>query len=62
MYTASRINKQVLPLQFTSDKKKKHVLYMQDPRDDGVGHFADKKSVASRELATQQKRAQEIFL
>ena len=35
-------NKQVLPLRLTSDKKDKHVnlLYMQDPRDDGVGHFA----------------------
>jgi len=34
-------NKQVLPLRLTSDKKEKHinVLYMQDPRDDGVGHF-----------------------
>ncbi|KYN41552.1 hypothetical protein ALC56_04015 [Trachymyrmex septentrionalis] len=34
-------NKQVLPLRLTSDKKDKHVnlLYMQDPRDDGVGHF-----------------------
>jgi len=35
-------NKQVLPLRLTSDKKDKHVnlLYMQDSRDDGVGHFA----------------------
>ncbi|XP_018355119.1 PREDICTED: uncharacterized protein LOC108756057 [Trachymyrmex septentrionalis] len=35
-------NKQVLPLRLTSDRKDKHVnlLYMQDPRDDGVGHFA----------------------
>ncbi|KYN50748.1 hypothetical protein ALC56_10211, partial [Trachymyrmex septentrionalis] len=35
-------NKQVLPLRLTSDKEDKHVnlLYMQDPRDDGVGHFA----------------------
>jgi len=35
-------NKQVLPLRLTSDKKDKHVnlLYMQDPRDDGVGRFA----------------------
>ncbi|KYN41468.1 hypothetical protein ALC56_04109 [Trachymyrmex septentrionalis] len=35
-------NKQVLPLQLTSDRKDKHVnlLYMQDPRDDGIGHFA----------------------
>ena len=35
-------NKQVLPLRPTSDKKDKHVnlLYMQDPRDDGVGRFA----------------------
>ena len=35
-------NKQVLPLQLTSNKKDKHVnlLYMQDPRDDSVGHFA----------------------
>ena len=35
-------NKQVLPLWLTSDKKDKHVnlLYMQDPHDDDVGHFA----------------------
>ncbi|KAG5307302.1 MRP4 protein, partial [Acromyrmex insinuator] len=35
-------NKQVLPLRLTSDKKEKHinVLYMQDPREDGVRHFA----------------------
>ncbi|KYN44474.1 hypothetical protein ALC56_01072 [Trachymyrmex septentrionalis] len=35
-------NKQVLPLRLPSDKKEKHVnvLYMQDPRDNGVKHFA----------------------
>jgi len=33
-------NKQVLPLWLTSDKKEKHVLYMQDPCNDGVGYFA----------------------
>ena len=35
-------NKQVFPLRLTSDRKDKHVnlLYMQDPRDNGVGHFA----------------------
>ena len=34
-------NKHVLPLRLTSDKKDKHVnlLYMQDPRDDGICHF-----------------------
>jgi len=48
-------NKQVLPLRLPSDKKEKHVnvLYMQDPRDNGVEHFAwIKKSVPSRKLAT----------
>jgi len=32
----------ILPIQFTDDKRKKHVnlLYMQDPRDDNVSHFA----------------------
>ncbi|XP_018365997.1 PREDICTED: uncharacterized protein LOC108763127, partial [Trachymyrmex cornetzi] len=35
-------NKRVLPVWFTSDKKEKHVnmLYLQDPRNDDVGHFA----------------------
>ncbi|XP_018378592.1 PREDICTED: uncharacterized protein LOC108771163, partial [Trachymyrmex cornetzi] len=35
-------NKQILPLRLTDDKKEKHVnlLYLQDPRNDGVGHFA----------------------
>ncbi|KYN20084.1 hypothetical protein ALC57_07571, partial [Trachymyrmex cornetzi] len=35
-------NKQVLPLRLTSDKKEKHInlLYLQDPRDNNVGHFA----------------------
>ncbi|KYN09175.1 hypothetical protein ALC57_18714 [Trachymyrmex cornetzi] len=35
-------NKQILPLRLTSDKKEKHInlLYLQDPRDDNVGHFA----------------------
>ncbi|XP_018368760.1 PREDICTED: uncharacterized protein LOC108764851 [Trachymyrmex cornetzi] len=35
-------NKQILPLRLTGDKKEKHVnvLYLQDPRKDGVGHFA----------------------
>ncbi|KYN30268.1 hypothetical protein ALC57_00273 [Trachymyrmex cornetzi] len=35
-------NKRVLPVRLTSDKKEKHinVLYLQDPRNDGVGHFA----------------------
>ncbi|KYN14572.1 hypothetical protein ALC57_13218 [Trachymyrmex cornetzi] len=34
-------NKQILPLRLTSDKKEKHInlLYLQDPRDDNVGHF-----------------------
>ncbi|XP_018368693.1 PREDICTED: uncharacterized protein LOC108764802 [Trachymyrmex cornetzi] len=34
-------NKQILPLRLTGDNKEKHVnlLYLQDPRDDGVGHF-----------------------
>jgi len=32
----------VLPIRLTDDKKEKHVnlLYVQDPRDDNVGHFA----------------------
>ncbi|XP_018367698.1 PREDICTED: uncharacterized protein LOC108764129, partial [Trachymyrmex cornetzi] len=35
-------NKRVLPVRLTSDKKEKHinVLYLQDSRNDGVGHFA----------------------
>jgi len=33
-------NKQVLPLRLTSDKKEKHVLYMQDSRNDSLRHFA----------------------
>ncbi|KYN15058.1 hypothetical protein ALC57_12721 [Trachymyrmex cornetzi] len=35
-------NKQILPLRLTSDKKEKHInlLYLQDPRDDNVSHFA----------------------
>jgi len=33
-------NKQGLPLWLISDKKEKHVLYMQDPCNDGVGYFA----------------------
>ncbi|KYN16311.1 hypothetical protein ALC57_11429, partial [Trachymyrmex cornetzi] len=35
-------NKQVLSLRLTSDKKEKHVnmLYLQDPRNDSLGHFA----------------------
>ncbi|KYN16161.1 hypothetical protein ALC57_11593 [Trachymyrmex cornetzi] len=35
-------NKQILPLRLTGDKRDKHVnvLYLQDPRNDGVGHFA----------------------
>jgi len=32
----------ILPIWLTDDKKEKHVnlLYMQDPRDDNVDHFA----------------------
>ncbi|KYQ58433.1 hypothetical protein ALC60_02578, partial [Trachymyrmex zeteki] len=35
-------DKQILPLRLTGDKKKKHVnmLYLQDPHDDSLGHFA----------------------
>ncbi|XP_018360238.1 PREDICTED: uncharacterized protein LOC108759354, partial [Trachymyrmex cornetzi] len=35
-------NKQTLPLRLTSDKKEKYInlLYLQDPCDDNVGHFA----------------------
>ena len=35
-------NKQVVPLRLPNEKKEKHVnvLYMQDPRNDSVGHFA----------------------
>ena len=35
-------NKQILPLRLTNEKKEKHVnvLYVQDPRNDDVGHFA----------------------
>jgi len=35
-------NGQVRPVSLTDNKKKKHVnmLYLQDPRNDGVGHFA----------------------
>ncbi|KYN43896.1 hypothetical protein ALC56_01631 [Trachymyrmex septentrionalis] len=41
-------NKQVLPLRLISDKKEKHVnvLYIQDPRDDGIGHFAWTKNLS----------------
>jgi len=32
----------ILPIRLTDDKKEKHVnlLYVQDPRDDNVNHFA----------------------
>jgi len=32
----------VLPIRLTGDKRDKHVnlLYMEDPRDDNIGHFA----------------------
>ncbi|KYQ53702.1 hypothetical protein ALC60_07365 [Trachymyrmex zeteki] len=35
-------DKQILPLRLTGNKKEKHVnmLYLQDPRDDSIGHFA----------------------
>ncbi|XP_018374523.1 PREDICTED: uncharacterized protein LOC108768554 [Trachymyrmex cornetzi] len=35
-------NKQILPLRLTGDKKEKHVnlLYLQDSRNNGIGHFA----------------------
>ncbi|XP_018316249.1 uncharacterized protein [Mycetomoellerius zeteki] len=35
-------NKQILPLRLTGDKKEKHInlLYLQDPRDDNLDHFA----------------------
>ncbi|KYN22578.1 hypothetical protein ALC57_05017, partial [Trachymyrmex cornetzi] len=44
----SNENKQVLPVRLTSDKKEKHinVLYLQDPRKDGVGHFARIKNLS----------------
>ncbi|KYN15671.1 hypothetical protein ALC57_12102 [Trachymyrmex cornetzi] len=50
-------NKQVLPLRLTSDKQEKHVnvLYMQDPRNDGVGHFAWIKNL-SRLVSSQLSR------
>ncbi|KYN17767.1 hypothetical protein ALC57_09937, partial [Trachymyrmex cornetzi] len=50
-------NKQVLPLRLTSDKKEKHVnvLYLQDPRNDGVGHFAWIKNL-SRLVSSQLSR------
>ncbi|KYN18063.1 hypothetical protein ALC57_09637 [Trachymyrmex cornetzi] len=50
-------NKQVLPLRLTSDKKEKHinVLYLQDPRNDGIGHFAWIKNL-SRLVSSQLSR------
>ncbi|XP_018346777.1 PREDICTED: LOW QUALITY PROTEIN: uncharacterized protein LOC108751194 [Trachymyrmex septentrionalis] len=54
-------NKQFLPLQLTSDKKDKHVnlLYMQDPRDVGVAHFAWIKNLShlvSSQLSKQEHK------
>ncbi|XP_018314227.1 uncharacterized protein [Mycetomoellerius zeteki] len=50
-------NKQILPLRLTSDKKEKHVnvLYLQDPRDDSLGHFASIKNL-SRLVSSQLNR------
>jgi len=44
----------VLPIRLTDDKKEKHVnlLYVQDPRDDKVGHFALIKNL-SRLMSSQ---------
>ncbi|XP_018348207.1 PREDICTED: uncharacterized protein LOC108752091 [Trachymyrmex septentrionalis] len=54
-------NKQVLPLRLTSDKKEKrvNVLYMQDPRDDSVGHFAWIKNLSR--LVRSQIRNKKFF-
>ncbi|KYN29064.1 hypothetical protein ALC57_01510 [Trachymyrmex cornetzi] len=50
-------NKQILPLRLTGDKKDKHVnvLYLQDPRNDSVGHFAWIKDL-SRLVSSQLTR------
>ena len=50
-------NKQVLPLRLTNEKKEKHVnmLYVQDPRNDGIGHFAWIKNL-SRLVSSQISR------
>ncbi|KYQ49819.1 hypothetical protein ALC60_11101 [Trachymyrmex zeteki] len=50
-------NKQILLLRLTSDKKEKHVnvLYLQDPRDDSLGHFAWIKNL-SRLVSSQLNR------
>ncbi|XP_077255143.1 uncharacterized protein LOC143893522 [Temnothorax americanus] len=47
----------VLPIRFTDRKKEKHVnlLYVQDPRDDNVGHFAWIKNL-SRLVSSQLSR------
>jgi len=54
----------VLPIRLTDDKKEKHVnlLYVQDPRDDNVGHFTwIKKSIPVRKLATEQNSTENTF-
>ncbi|EGI67314.1 hypothetical protein G5I_04097 [Acromyrmex echinatior] len=50
-------NKQVLSLRLINEKKEKHVnvLYVQDPRNDGIGHFAWIKNL-SRLVSSQISR------
>ncbi|XP_018364701.1 PREDICTED: uncharacterized protein LOC108762267 [Trachymyrmex cornetzi] len=50
-------NKQILPLRLTGDKKEKHVnlLYLQDPRNDSISHFAWIKNL-SRLVSSQLTR------
>ncbi|KYN10211.1 hypothetical protein ALC57_17664 [Trachymyrmex cornetzi] len=53
-------NKQILPLWFTSDKEKHvNMLYMQDSRDDSLGHFAWIKNLSrlvSSKLSRQKNK------
>ncbi|KYN13228.1 hypothetical protein ALC57_14592 [Trachymyrmex cornetzi] len=53
----SNENKQILPVRLTSDKKEKHIniLYLQDPRNDSVGHIAWIKNL-SRLVSSQLSR------
>jgi len=37
------------------------MLYVQDPRDDNVGHFMNIKSIPARELATEKKEHRKYF-
>jgi len=51
----------VLPIRLTDDKKEKHVnlLYVQDPRDDNVGHFAWIKNL-SRLVSSQLSKHKNV--